>query len=239
MFRAFAALVLLLEVQPADQLSIVVQVLDVARANYRAKEADPFFEPIPLPAKPGLAIRLKLPVGDGTSSDGIKSVGFYNYENGELRFVLSTKEFNGFRALIFRDRKSQVRSYTGVNGYGVRTLVKAWTSREDAILLRSAPDGLASPFSSYANAPRNEYWVRLPLKPSEARQIASDVDLLLEGTLAGLAETPFAPCSTRSTDPTRDVPIDVITETCAIGIDARRIAFVRRSTGAVIAEWAK
>jgi hypothetical protein len=100
------------------------------------------------------------------------------------------------------------------------------------------PLGELSPYSrTIADVPerRDTYWAEVELPGPQARQVALDARLLLEGTLQPLDGNQITACRTGYGATGIDSPNVVISRKCWIGANVTRIAIVSR--GVTLQEW--
>lgn len=227
---------------PASPLD---RVIAQARKDHFAVNSDPFAAPTAPAAVEGMPFRIKLPVR--------RDMGFgshdpmWTYKEGTLWLTLnpwaydyrqpdySGKPFYVERIDIRSDCKDG-RAYVGQNGFGASRNVSVLRCRTDSIVVDDDfVDRLRANDTPGISKSRAE--VGLKLDPVEAKKIANDVQLLIEGQLVNLKTGRLAQCHTMGDKATIDDPTEWSNEICFAGAKVTRIAYVRPTTGSVVAEW--
>ena len=117
-------------------------------------------------------------------------------------------------------------SYVGTNAFGVRTRI----ARSSAISVLLSASSLPGPrFGAYE--------AELTAPPEEARRIAADSGLLVEGELQAKPGQSPVSCSLNPGEPTISDPTDITTEECSFNATIDRVAFVRGPSNEVVKEW--
>lgn len=235
----------------ASQSGAAAALDDVLAAAHRDRvnqAEDSFASPTVDSSKVGEPFQIVLQIGDGTvRGRETPNSSFYAYdpEKGELELVLSTaseravgEDDEGFAALIYYSvirlggRSRAGASYIGQNAFGVQSRVEVSNRMYDAIALVDAPGMTGPDDTSYRS-----YTATFTLPGPEARQIAADAVVRIEGTLALLGTGKLTRCTSDYNGPTIDHPTEITTNTCFAGARVDRIAFMRESTGEVLKEW--
>ena len=189
----------------------------------------------------GKPFKLVLPFANGDQTGGVGSA-IYSYKDGQLLLDVSTTnaEPGGEPVIVGADRTMSSSSYVGQNSYGARARVVSKTALAQGVALISAPPGeQRSAYSErQTSLEPHDYWYRATLSGPEAKAIAHDADLVIEGTMAPLSNGKAAACLTSTVDATIGNPDEGLFLRCYAGANVRRVAFIRRSTGAVLREWA-
>jgi hypothetical protein len=121
---------------------------------------------------------------------------------------------------------------------------------EDGLAMLDRPEGEESPYASSVPIlpsiaarmppmPKKTYWVGMTLPGPEARKVATDAALVIEGNIAPLEGGKLSVCKANYIEPQIDAPIEVYGSECWVGANVTRIAFLRKSTGEVLKEWTK
>ncbi|WP_288804430.1 hypothetical protein [uncultured Novosphingobium sp.] len=216
----------------------------IAAVRDNQHPTDKFAEPPAFPLD-GKAFKLTIPAIDG--SEGSGSV-VYDYKEGSLILDASPRNVwpimtgpsDALPSFKVSENTKSLASYVGQNAYGATARVTAFKNTGAAIAFVSAPKAMLSPSRTRMGAQildDTDWWLKIELPPSEAKALANDVVGVIEGRYARLpAGTPGA-CMSGGATATLDHPTDYYSETCYIGANIDRIAFVRKSTGEVIKEW--
>lgn len=215
---------------PSDLESLVIAA---ARDEIRS-ESDPFAPSSIDMSKMGRPFHLVFPL----NSD----VSFFTYEGGTLRLVLprdrssiylngSTTEAVRFQSIEFMVRENRGASYVGQNAYGAKAVIRVVNRLRGAVAMIDGPEPTGKP-SDYGN-----YEFSQSLPGPQAKAIALDAQIVVDGVIAPLSPTRAVGCSSNYAEPTISSPTEVSIKTCYAGAKVSRIAFQRRSTGEIIKEW--
>ena len=112
------------------------------------------------------------------------------------------------------------------------------------------PEGEESPYKSSISIPpsmlslvpplpKKNYWVEMALPGPEARKVAMDAALVIEGTIQALDGGKLSICKPNYIEAQIDAPTEIYGSECWVGANVSRIAFIRKSTGEVLKEWVK
>ena len=124
-------------------------------------------------------------------------------------------------------------SYIGQNAFGVtkQVTVKHQTHDGVAIVGEAPEDGGREALG----VPTYDYETTLP--GPQAKALAADTQMVLEGTYAPLEGGNLTSCFNDGSGPTINSPTLVTSLNCYAGAHISRVAFVRVSTGEVLKEW--
>jgi len=205
---------------------------------------DKFAEPPAFPLE-GKSFKLTLPVIDGGEGSGAI---VYDYKDGALiidaspRDVWPTSSGSGEALPSFKvsETSKSLGSYVGQNAYGATAKVSAFKDTNTAIALVSAPKPMLSPSRVRIGAQLlgdTDWWIKLELPPAQAKALVGDVMGIIEGKYTRLPSGKPGDCKSGGASATLDNPTEYYSETCYIGANIDRIAFIRKSTGEVLKEW--
>lgn len=228
-------------VRHATVLTDLDRLTTAAYHDYMRHAVDKFAPDTVDSGASGKAFKMVLPVGDGDSRSGDGGTAYYSYDKGRLTFNLSpAPESDGSHIVVGPGRTVSASSYVGQNGYGARARVQSTHTLARGIAMIEVPKGEStSPFDGIGDMGEgsHEYWYRVVLPGPEAKRLALDTDLVVEGQFAPLASGKLASCTSIVADATVEDPHDVFATQCFAGARITSIAFVRRSTGAVVKRW--
>ena len=203
----------------------------------------------------GRRVRIVGRFGDGNRMGGSGQAGYYTYSNGALRLIFSPREAwtasGSPRRLIgvMVERTRSGGGYVGSNAYGARAAVTVEWREEDALAFIERPAGRTSPYAQesppvpanlrrFAPAdPLDDYWFDASLPPSEARLLATNARLIIEGVVRPIAGDTLAECHGTYGRPTVDDPREIFISTCWLGASIDRVAIVDGRSQAVLQEW--
>lgn len=186
---------------------------------------------------------------------GSGQAGYFTYANGALRLIFSPREAwtvsgSPHRLIgVIVERTRPGRGYVGSNAYGARAAVSVVWREEDALAFIDRPMGRASPYAQespsipanlrrYAPAdPLDDYWIEASLPPSEARLLAANARLIVEGVVRPITGGTLAECHSNYGSPTVDNPREIFISTCWLGASIDRVAIVDARSQAVLQEW--
>lgn len=213
------------------------------KAARAATDSTDQFAEVPKNDLAGKPFKLTLTLGDDSSAG-------YQYSDGVLTLNISptsraplSEMKRSVPTLKVSSSRRSLGSYTGQNAYGATATVRSSEWNDAAIAIVDSPKFMPPPEkagTSYAKyLPAREWWVQLTLPPSEAKAISNDTVAVLEGTYADLPykKYPAGACSFSGSEATITSPYEVFIHTCFVGAKVARVAFVRKSSGAVIKEW--
>ena len=223
-------------------------VLAAAHRDNIAQAADKFAPPTVDERSDGAPFRVVLPIADGTINgrDPPNSSFFaYKPDEGVLELHLSPigerttgrgsdglMDVLTFEVFRLGRRVAAGPSYAGQNVFGVSARVSVVRERYDAIAVLDAPG-----VTNLKDIHYPTYDVALSLAGPDARKVAADAVVEIEGKLARLDNGHLARCTSDYSGPTVRHPTEKSMVTCSAGAIIRRIAFVRKSTGEVLKEW--
>lgn len=253
-----AAAVLAMALAPAPDL--LSQLTAAARKNAAATRSGDEFSISKLPIVEGKEFSVSYPLRSG-SSRGAGPTGYYSYADGALTFhiypTVTIRDGSGgyvrnVNGLVVRVMKYAQGGYRGQNAFGATANVQVTKVDQDGLIFferhegqdieRDAPAGAPyQPFTLEHKPDRvaqGEYLARLDAEPAEARKIASDVNVAITGRFANIAGKSVF-CDTSYSAATLNSPSTTYGTSCYAGASIKRIAIVRRSTGAIIKEWVK
>lgn len=182
---------------------------------------------------------------------------YYSYDDGKLRLIFYPKEHYAGPGLIDGPKymvgiiggsRKPSRSYNGTNAFGVSARVLVEKLEGNGLAMLERPEGDVSPYMSefslspslaarLPSPPKDTYWVEVALPGPQARELAQDARLVVEGTITALENGKLSICKGMYGGPRVGNPREVYGSECWIGAKVSRIAFVRRSTGQVLKEW--
>jgi hypothetical protein len=219
--------------------SPIEQITAAAYRDYLAQLDDKFAAVAVKPAA-GEPFRMAIPVGNGDKRGERSGSAYYSYSEGILTLSVSGGETDRDRLplLLAKPRVLAASTYRGQNSYGVSANVRSDRILWQGIALVDGPAGeQTSQFPGIGYVRPHNYWHKVTLPGPEAKAVAVDTDMIVEGRLTALPDGKAAACKTRISDPTLDHPLEVFATECYVGAEVNRVAFVRRSTGIVLKEW--
>lgn len=227
-----------------------------AHHDYLAQIDDSFSEPTADPKTIGEEFKLVINIYDGQAHEPSFSDAYFTYESGKLRLIFSPSEAPfgselGSPRYLVGEIGGRVRSrygYLGANAFGASAKVTAKRVEVDVLAMLDRPEGEVSPYTSVYSSlpnslrptvqlPRDKYWIELIISGSEARKLAADAGLLIEGTIGALAGDKLNHCKGFYAGATIETPNEVYGQRCWVGARVSKIAFIRRSTGEILKEW--
>jgi hypothetical protein len=135
-------------------------------------------------------------------------------------------------------------SYVGENIFGATRKVDKYKVSEVALVHYKKYD--PSEDTNDTGLPHNgvdwmAYRVNIPVENVvAANKIIGTTVLVVEGNISSLPSNQTSACGSEGTsNPTWSSPAEYDATTCIINADVHRVAFVNKSTGAVIAKWEK
>jgi hypothetical protein len=225
--------------------------LKAVHRDYRAQLLDRFADTTVDSSVVGKSFKIVVPLHNGDALGGHPGP-WYSYNDGTLRLVFTLSDlyqssgYKGPRYLtgVFGGSRTPVRSYTGSNAYGATARVQVEKLVQNGVAFMSGPKG-ERPIENDQNMGEfirslgrgSNYSTELKLPGSQARRVALDSALIIEGAIANLPDAKLSGCKGMYGDATLDHPIELYGETCWVGANVRRVAFVRVSSGEVLEEW--
>lgn len=241
-------MILILLLAVAAPINPLQSAFLASHRDYSAQLVDKFAETTADPAVIGQPFKFLGPLHNGQALGG-QPGPWYAYNDGKLQFVftLSQKHVDpGFLGpkyivgIIGGSRKS-TRSYIGSNAYGATARIQVEKLEQNGLVFLDGPSGERSPFGVPGvpdlRPPPDSYSAEFIFPGPQARKIALDAGLLIEGTIALLPNAKLSMCKGIYGGPEIDHPLEVYGSECWVGARVSRIAFVRRSTGEVLKEW--
>ena len=228
-----------------------------AHRDYMAQLTDKFADATASRAVIGQPFKLLRSLQDGDAHSGAPGGPYYTYADGKLRlvFILDEKyvgpgiEGPKYWIGMVGGRQAPMRGYVGSNAFGATRHVEVEQLDENGLAMLDRPEGEENPYQSkflkdepaidLPALPKDSYWLELPLPAPEARRVAMDAALVVEGTIQPLDDGKLNVCKSNYSAPEIDAPIEVYGSECWVGANVRRIAFIRKSTGEVLKEWAR
>lgn len=231
----------------AKPVSDFQRLLRAAYTDKTMSYLDKFAPPSVDESKLGKPFRVAFPVGNGetTGVGSPKGSAFFTYADGTLNIISSLE---GGRSetvcapyLKVDERRDTSESYEGSNAYGARTRVTIIRSKQDNIVILNA--GANSTVETGPQSgptptePSGRYQMTIFVNGPEARAIAYDVYMLIEGEFAPVFGGKLTTCWTVYSAPRFDSSNELFNQNCAVGTIVSSISFVRRSSGAVLKRW--
>ena len=191
----------------------------------------------------GKLFKLTLPLSD-------RGEAAYHYADGVLTLDLSptlrapTSEIRRtVPTLKVSSSRQSLGSYVGQNAFGATAKVTSSETDNAAIGIVDSPKAMqpvdltGSGIGRFGRA--TDWWTQLTLPPAEAKATAFDTVAVVEGIYADLPYKKFSAgaCSIDGRTATVSSPYETFVDTCFVGAKVTRVAFVRKSTGAVVKEW--
>jgi hypothetical protein len=235
--------------RPTPPPAPVERALRAAHRDHVMQLLDKFADSTVDPAAAGQPFQIRARFHNGQVTPAEPGDGYYTYEEGKLRLILSPSDaaagYGKPKRLVLRTggRRVAQRSYVGQNGFGASARVSVERLEEDGLALLERPEGESSPYRSRImpdiedRLPKDTYWVEMALSGSQARALALDSEFVVEGALATFPEGGLAECRGTYSGATIDSPLELYGETCWVGAKVSRITFRRRSTGETMKAW--
>ncbi|HYC94510.1 MAG TPA: hypothetical protein VEB39_02300 [Sphingomicrobium sp.] len=239
---------------PSDPLQSAFRA---AHRDYSAQLTDKFAETTADPSVIGQRFKFVGRLHNGQVTGAPPSDAWYSYDDGKLRLSFNPRDnyadvgISGPKYMvgIIGGARKPTRSYVGSNAYGLSARVQVERLEENGLAMLERPEGEVSPPSKYSTPmppsiaarlppePKDRYWVEYTLPGPQAKRLARDAGLVVEGTIAALADGKLSYCEGTYIDPKIDNPLEIYGSECWIGAKVSRIAFIRMSTGEVLKEW--
>ena len=232
--------------------------LSAAHRDYMTQLTDKFAEATADPSLVGKPFKFMHSMHDGDSYSGDMGSGYYTYHDGKLRLVfIPDEKYAGagiegpkYMVGLIGSTRTHIRNYVGSNAFGVTRTVEVVRLDEDGLAMLDRPEGEESPYTSSGPIlpsiaarlpalPKKNYWVEMTLPGPEARKVAMDAALLIEGTIRALDGGKLSYCKANYIEAQIDAPTEIYGSECWVGANVSRIAFIRRSTGEVLKQWVK
>lgn len=229
--------------------------------DYMAQLVDKFAEVTADPSVIGKPFKIVWPIKDGQAYSGLPGDAYYTYDDGKLRLIFIPDEKYAGPGLIEGPKylvgivggsRRTERSYVGSNAFGVTARVQVVRLLEDGIAMLARPEGEENPYRStimkdtlpnvaqlLPHPPKNSYWLEMALPGPQARKVATDAALVVEGTIEPLEGGKLSICKGTYIEPKIDTAMEIYGSQCWVGANVYRIAFVRKSTGEVLKEWVR
>lgn len=232
-----------------------------AHRDYMAQLTDKFAEATADRGVIGKPFKIVRPIKDGQAYSGLPGDAYYTYDDGKLRLIfIPDEKYAGpgliegpkyLVGIVGGSRKTE-RSYTGSNAFGVTARVEVVRLVEDGVAMLDRPEGEENPYQSTIMTntsptiaqllpprPKHSYWLEMTLPGPQARKVARDAALVVEGTIEPLEGGKLSICRGTYIEPKIDTGMEIYGSQCWVGANVRRIAFIRKSTGEVLKEWVK
>lgn len=238
---------------PADPLQSTFRAV---HRDYSAQLTDKFAETTADPSVMGQRFKFVGRLHSGQVSGGPPGDAWYTYDDGKLRLNFNPRENYAGAGIsgpkyfvgIIGGSRVPTRSYVGSNAYGVSARVQVERLEENGLAMLERPEGEVSPYKSSIPMspglaarlppdPKDTYWVEYALPGPQAKRLAQDAGLLVEGTIAALADGTLSYCEGTYIGAKIDNPLEIYGSKCWIGARVSRMAFIRMSTGEVLKEW--
>lgn len=239
---------------PADPLQSAFRA---AHRDYSAQLTEKFAETTADPSVIGQRFKFVGRLHSGQVTGAPPGDAWYAYDDGKLKLTFNPRDnyagvgISGPKYFVGIIGGSRVptRSYTGSNAFGVSARVQVLRLEENGLAMLERPEGEVSPPSKYSTPmppsiaarlppdPKNTYWVEYALPGPQAKRLAQDAGLVVEGTIAALADGKLSYCESTYIGAKIDNPLEIYGSECWVGAKVSRIAFIRMSTGEVLKEW--
>ena len=195
---------------PADPLQ---SALRAAHRDYGAQLVDKFADTTVDSSAVGRPFNYVGTFHDGQVASGLTGP-YYSYDDGKLRLIfIPDEEYAGpgliegpkYMVGIIGSTRRQTDSYTGTNAFGVSAQVKVERLEKNGVAMLARPEGEVSPYQSSVKLlpsiqaklpppPRDTYWTEIALPGSQARKLALDARIVVEGTIDRLADGKQSRC---------------------------------------------
>ncbi|PHY22828.1 hypothetical protein [Caulobacter sp. BP25] len=185
----------------------------------------------------------------GESTGQASSAGYWMYENGSLEYSLSIEKAylgdnDAVGSILFSGVMTPGTSYMAQNSYGASTLVSVEIWRLSALAITSAPTFEDSPILKKiklergSRLPPDDFPLFLTVSGEEARRLTQAIRIVVEGTIAPIkGMTATALCKATVYEPKIRAPREFRNESCYIGANITRVAYVDTSSGKVLREF--
>lgn len=237
-----AALPISVSAQTISDPSAFNQVIGAVRAE--SKSTDKFAEPLVSPIE-GKSFKLTMPALEGSEGGGST---VYDYKDGILTLNISPRDLwpmmsgpeESLPSFLVSSTTKTLGSYVGQNAFGATARVRNFSNAGTAIAVVTGPRPMLSPMRTDIKADvleDSDWWVRLPLPPTQAKAVAMDTVGIVEGSFTSLPSGKVGACNFGGLSATINRPSNYSSEICYLGANVKRIALMRKSTGEVIKEW--
>jgi len=207
--------------------------LMAAHRDFVRQSNDPFQESTVPPSIAGTLFTVRFPFREGqTAGAPLGGSGLYSYRDGVL--ILSLYTQGGYtaprstrRTLIrIATRERAGRPYVGANAFGAHARVEVNYLQEDSL-------------ASIGQLPASEADLTFEtfLRPAEARHLALNALVVVEGFVTYIDNQRLTECARISSPARLDSPTDIRGTQCWLGARITRIAFIDRRSGNVLREW--
>lgn len=122
-------------------------------------------------------------------------------------------------------------SYVGENAFGATAAVDSFHDDDFGLTL------IGLPLSNDTSAVGEDYEVSISATPDEARQIATHIEVVVEGVVMADADSGVVACENRGSPATFDNPISLSVRSCAVNGAATKIVIRNTVTGAIYGQW--
>ncbi|MEG3174506.1 hypothetical protein U1708_20085 [Sphingomonas sp. ZB1N12] len=228
-------------------LSDFQRLVRAAHSDKITSYVDKFATPTVDQSMAGKPFRIVFPVGNGetTGAGRPKGSAYYTYADGVLGLQASLRsgrdETGGASFLKIDERRDTSENYAGTNAYGARTNVQIIKLKEENLVILNASANSSVEIVSQPNPaptePVGQYQMSISVSGPEARSVANDVDMIVNGNFAPLKNGKLTACWTTYSKPTFDNPTELFDYSCAVGAVVSSISFVRRSNGMILKRW--
>lgn len=231
----------------AKPLSDFQRLVRAAHADKMTSYIDKFATPTVDQSMAGKPFRIAFPVGNGetTGAGRPKGSAYYTYADGVLGLQASLQsgrdETGGASFLKIDERRDTSENYAGTNAYGARANVQIIKLKEENLVILNASSNSSVEIVSHPNPgpaePVGQYQMSISVSGPEARSVANDVDMVVNGNFSPLISGKLTSCWTNYSKPTFDNPIELFDYNCAVGAMVTSISFIRRSNGMILKRW--
>jgi len=244
---------------PASKPSVLALAIGQARTSGARQRVDRFAADAAATAYEGAPFSVTLRPIDGNTTGVAANSALWTYDRGELTFDLTPTqaprrnyEFRKYELIYTSAVGRNGKPYVGANAFGAtrRVTVEHW--RREGIAVLSAPHGEEPASLSRRNAAdvarglpvyhyadlEKSYPLIIHASGPDARNAVATTVLVVEGTLTKLPdEAGVAICASSYNGPEVDAPIEINEAACWAGANITRVAYINRTTGAVLKEW--
>lgn len=229
-------------------------ILDARKVSGFAK--DEFAAPVT--TGQGQAFSVSFSPESGKSTGQSTAAGYWMYEKGELTYTLFGFDGSTYVAndddkvstLVFAGNLTAGKPYAAHNAYGASATVSVDIWRLSALAITSAPafEYSAGDRKSRAeaeargygksNLPPDDFPLIMTVAGEEARRLTQDIRVVVEGTIAPIkGSKATALCKAKAFEASIDSPTEHRVETCYVGADITRVAYVDSASGKVLQEY--
>lgn len=224
-------------------------ILDARKVSGFAK--DEFAAPVTTGI--GQPFSVTLSPRSGHSTGQASSSGLWIYEDGVLAYMLGMQEAfdlgatgNDPKTIQFAGVMTPGKPYAAQNGYGASATVSVEIWNLSALAINSAPAFDYSPIhkkleamrGTKSNLPPDDFPLFLTVAGDEARRLTQDIRVVVEGTIAPIkGSKSTALCKALIYEPKVTSPTESRMETCYVGADITRVAYIDTANGKVLREY--